>query len=170
MDLAAPADAWYVWVGVSLLTVGLAGTALSLPSQPPPDAQRAANAIDQVAASQLGGTATYDHDAEMVRFDPQAISLRNDAGTQHATISFGRLAPVGDNGDLEAVLSGGEPTDPYSGPDEWTAFHDDVTAAQDRTEDPTWRLADGTLRVRVVVYEHPDPTIDRTERAILVDA
>lgn len=48
MDLEAPADAWYVWVDASILTVALAGIALSLPSQPPSDAQAAANTIDSV--------------------------------------------------------------------------------------------------------------------------
>lgn len=172
MDLEAPADAWYVWAGASIMTVALAGVALSMPTHPPPDAQQVANTIDSVAGTELGGTAAYDHDAEMVRIDPQGVSMRNDGGTQHASISFGRLAPVYDDSDLEEVLYGVHPTDHYTGNDSesWRAFHEDVQDAQTLAESPVWRIADGTLRVRTIVYEHPDPSVSQTERAILVDA
>jgi len=94
MDLEAPADAWYVWIGVALVSAGLLGVALALPSQPPPDATKAANAIDRVAGSTHQATASYDHDATEVRIGTKQLSMRNDGGTVHASIAFGTLVPV----------------------------------------------------------------------------
>jgi hypothetical protein len=52
MNLEAPADAWYVWVGVALVSMTVAGVVGGLPSQPPPDSQTAANTVDRVAVSE----------------------------------------------------------------------------------------------------------------------
>lgn len=171
MDLEAPVDAWYVWLGASLLTVSMAGMALALPSQPPPDANQAANTVDRVAGNDLGGTASYEHDARMVKLTPEEIVLRNDGGTARSTVSFGRMASVHANEDLEEVLYGAHPTDQYGGSDSnaWERFHEDVEDAEERLEDPEWRNVDGTVRVRVLVYEHPAPGTDEMERAILID-
>jgi len=35
MDLEAPADAWYVWLAVSIISAAVAGIALGLPTGPP---------------------------------------------------------------------------------------------------------------------------------------
>lgn len=172
MDWEAPADAWYVWAGASVLAVAMAGVALSLPTQPPPDAAQAANAIDRVGGTSLGGTASYEHDAEMVRFDPQGITVRNDGGTSEASISFGRLTPVYDNDSLQAVLAGADPTEQYAGPDRtdaWGEFYDDVNWSQDRSERPEWTTASGELRVRVIPAESAPPSMTG-RRVILVDA
>lgn len=169
MDWEAPVDAWYVWLGAAVISAGLAGFALALPTTPPPDAAQAANTIDRVAGNDLGGTARYEHDARMARIGAEQISLRNDAGTQHATVSFGRLTPVYEHESLEEVLYGAHPTDEYGGSDDdaWRDFHADVQEAQALTLDPEWRTADGTLRVRAITYDHPDES--GRKRAILVD-
>lgn len=170
MDLEAPVDAWYVWLGASLMTVALAGMALGLPSQPPPDATQAANTVDRVAGNDLGGTASYEHDARMVKLSPTEIALRNDGGTARATVSFGRMATVHANEDLEDVLYGAHPTDVYGGDMlAWQEFHDDVQDAEQRLEDPEWRTADGTLRVRTIVYDDPNPLSNEMQRTILID-
>lgn len=167
MDWEAPVDAWYVWFGAAAITAILAGSALALPSTPPPDANQAANAIDRVAGNELGGTASYEHDARMVRLGTEQISMRSDGGTSHATVSFGRLAPVNGSDRLKNVLSGAHPTDEYA---TWSEFYDDVQAAEDRALDPTWRIADGTLRVRVIAFPDGRPEFEDFEKAILVDA
>lgn len=167
MDWEAPVDAWYVWLGAALITTVLAGFALALPTTPPPDANQAANAVDRVAGNDLGGEASYDHDARMIRLGSEQISMRNDGGTSHATVSFGRLAPVNGSDSLKEVLAGAHPTDEYRN---WTAFYDDVQAAEDRALDPTWRIADGTVRARVIAYPDSMPIFEDHEKAILVDA
>lgn len=94
MELESPIDAWYVWIGVALISVGFAGVAVSLPSEAPPDAGTAANAVEDVATSSFNSSVTYDHQAQEVWIDTRTIALRNDGGTARATISFGTMTPV----------------------------------------------------------------------------
>lgn len=94
MYLEAPMDAWYVWVGVALVSIGLLSVAVALPSEPPPDAERVADAIDRVGASEYEAATTLAHDAEMVRVGPERIAMRNGAGTDRARLSFGPVLPV----------------------------------------------------------------------------
>lgn len=94
MDFEAPADAWYVWLGVAAVSVGLAGIVAGLPSGPPPDASNVAGTVDRVAATEHVGTATVDHDAAAVKVGPERIALRNDRGVARARISFGKMVHV----------------------------------------------------------------------------
>lgn len=162
MDLEAHADAWYVWVGVALVSLSLFGVALALPSQPPPDAAKAANAIDRVAASTHQATASYDHDADGVRIGLRRLSMRNDGGTSHASIVFDSLTPVSTienravRSALEGLLRG-------QSPDQVVANESDIddvagllhgdggiidTQRAIETRGSAWRSADGRLRVR----------------------
>lgn len=114
MEIEAVADAWYVWIGVAVVSVGIAGIVLSLPTQPPPDASGAANTAERVAASEYGTSAVTEHDATDARIGTRQISLRNDGGTDHASVAFASLTPVdraeGKTRDAaEALLSGETP-------------------------------------------------------------
>jgi hypothetical protein len=94
MNLEAPADAWYVWVGVVLVSLSVAGVVLELPSEPPPDAAGAANTVDRVAASEHGTSAGYKLDAEQTRIGTKQLAFRNGGGTTHASVAFGSMTPV----------------------------------------------------------------------------
>jgi len=159
MELETPADAWYVWVGVAIVSVGVAGVALGLPSQPPPDANVAANAVDRVAASQYGASASFDHEADAIRIGPKQIGMRNDGGTAHASIAVGSMIPVFETeGELHraaTALVDGEP-----GPrvvadarfESERALRDAFEQTQLRLDrqGANWRAAAGNLRVRAV--------------------
>ncbi|MCU4717770.1 DUF7283 family protein [Halapricum hydrolyticum] len=158
MDLEAPADAWYVWVGVALVSVAAMGIALGFPSGPPPDANAAANAIDRAAGSAHEGSATYDHDARFYWIDGERIAMQNEHGVTKATLAYGPVVPIGDDLELERVLHGERLTDVY--PSNATRspqrqFDEDVAAALASVDsvDPEWRAAGETLSVRVVDYE-----------------
>ena len=94
MEFEAPIDAWYVWVGVSLVSIAIAGIALAIPAQPPPDADEVAGTLDRVAASGYDASATVPHDATHVRLGSERIGLRNDGGTDEARISFGTVVAL----------------------------------------------------------------------------
>ncbi len=159
MNLEAPADAWYVWVGVALASIAVAGVVAGLPSQPPPDASTAANTVDRVAASEYGTTATYDPEATAVRIGTRQIGLRNDGGTQYASVSFGAMTPIGaargaTHAAGTALLSGVSPQQAV----EQTAIDSELelrkrlAEVRERidTRGANWRPLEGKLRIRSV--------------------
>lgn len=159
MELETPADAWYVWVGVAIVSVGVAGVAIGLPSEPPPDATEAANAIDRVAASQYGASASFDHEADAIRIGPKQIGMRNDGGTAHASIAVGSMLPVfateGERHRAATALADGEPVPQVvadSSFESERALREALEQSQRRLdrEGASWRAAAGTLRVRAV--------------------
>lgn len=168
MDFEAPVDAWYVWIAVSLVSVAVAGIAIGLPSGPPPDANRAANAVDGVTGSSYEANGSYEHDADEVRIDGKRISMRNEHGTSHASIAYGTVVPVMDDEDLETVAAGGAVAGQFDGeyevvrrsasrtdPGEYTntgsggEFLKQLTIAGP-DNDGEWRTADGEVHVRTV--------------------
>lgn len=94
MDLETPVDAWYVWVGVALVSAALVSVTVGLPAQPPPDATKAVNTVDRVASSSYGAEARYVHDATEVRIGVRQVSMRNGGGTRHGSVAFGSVTPV----------------------------------------------------------------------------
>lgn len=151
MELEAPADAWYVWLGVATISVAVAGVAVSLPSEPPPDANAAANAIDRSAGSVYNASTEYDHDAEEFRVDTKRIALRNDGGTARASIAYGNMTLARLDDSLLAVLHGASVTDEFASRD---AFLNRVDGAHATMEsNPTWRVANGRLQVRTITFE-----------------
>jgi len=174
MDFETPVDAWYVWCGVALAGVTLAGLALSLPAQPPPDATEAANTIDRVAGSTYTAQASYEHDAEMVRIDGARISMRNGGGVDHAAVAFTSLTPVAAVSDatkreaLERILHGEQPSAVLERPaftslDEPGLYSATAAARTERLDEvPEWRPAGGELRVRKLEIDG--------ETVVLVDA
>ncbi|WP_123536479.1 DUF7283 family protein [Halosimplex salinum] len=175
MELESPADAWYVWFGVALVSLAFVGVVASFPSEPAPDTPAVANAIDRTTASGYNATAEYEHTADRWYVANKTIVMKNDGGTTRATLSYARVVPVwadrsGD--DLEKILHGEPISHQYSGGVGWTAkeeFRNDMTSASDFAENsvddpdvPKWRVADGRLVVRHVKWGE--------YRATLVDA
>lgn len=148
MDLEAPVDAWYVWLGVTLVSVGLAGVVVGLPSEPPPDAERVAGALDRVGASEHDAAASLDHDAEAIRIDSERIAMRSDGGTARARVSFGPVVPVHTldlNATERRALDGFLAGERLLPPLEATLA---AGVADLRTETGEWYPADGTVRAR----------------------
>lgn len=102
----APVDAWYVWVGLSLVSLAALGTVSELPATPPPDATAAANTVDRVAAADHDATGRHPIDADAVWLSPDAIALRDDGRVMRARLRFGPVVPVGTDGPLAALLRG----------------------------------------------------------------
>lgn len=157
MDWESPVDAWYVWIGVSVIGLAMAGFVLALPTGPPPDADGSANAIDRVSGSQYEASATYEHDADEVKIDGATIAMRNDRGTDRATLRYGTVVPVWENARLSAVARGAEFDAVY---DDWTAgSRADVEAlladADEayRSDTDEWRRADGELGARTITVD-----------------
>lgn len=186
MDFEAPLDAWYVWFGVALLSVVLFALVVGLPTEPPPDADQAANTVDRVAGSTQQAQASYDHDADEIRVDTTRISLRNEGGTDHASLTFGPVIPVQAVTDvLEAAtteqqalgtaaakkeqalerLAGGESLSSVRDDIDVTEMEllDAVETTQQHLEESgaEWQPAEGTLHVRTLEF-------DGTEVALLV--
>jgi len=150
MYLDAAMDAWYVWVGVALVSIALAAFAVSLPSEPPPDAGQAAEALDRVGASEYDAATTLEHDAEAVRVGAEGIAMRNEGGTDRARVSFGPVLPVhtlalndSQRVALEGVLAGERQLGDLE------VLLADAVAALD-TETGAWHPATGDLRARAV--------------------
>lgn len=173
MELESPADAWYVWFGVALVSLAFVGVVASFPSEPPPDAPAAADAIDRTTASGYNATAEYEHNADRWYVANKTIVMKNDGGTARASLSYARVVPVwaddAADGDLEAILHEAPVASQYGGSTPREDFRDDVIEASQRAENslsnpnvPKWRIADGKLVVRFVKWGD--------KRATLVDA
>lgn len=158
--LDVPLDSWYAWFGLSLASVALVGAVAGLPTTPPPNAADAAATVDRVAAAEYDATAEHPLDASAVRVGSRRISLRNDAGTAHATFGFAPVTPVpaGDS-PLRAVLHGTPPETAFDSP---TAFQQAIVDARAESSDAAWREVDRTLVVRRTSWEGVD--------VVLVDA
>lgn len=159
MNLEAPADAWYVWVGVALVSIAVAGVVAGLPGQPPPDATKAANTVDRVAASEYGTTAVYEPDAEAARIGTRQIGLRNDGGTQYASVSIEVMTPVAaargaTHAAGTALLSGASPREAVeqTAIDSERELRERLAAVRDRIDrmGANWRPITGQVRMRSV--------------------
>ena len=147
MDREVPADAWYVWIGVSIVSIGLAGVVVALPAEPPPDAERAAGALDRVAAAGYDATVTLEHDADAVRIGPERIAMRNNGGVSRARLSFGPVVPVdalemtaAERTVIDGVIAGERPLP--------AGFERRLAGVDNETG--RWSPARGALRARAV--------------------
>lgn len=150
----APADTWYLWLGVATASVLALGVAVGLPTTVPPDAAGAANTIDAVAASPHEATGQHALDARQTKISPHQIALRNDGGTTHAQFVYGPVTPVGETSPLASVLTGTPPERVFASPSE---FRTATATARNRT--PPWERVDGKLIVRRVTWEGVDVTL-----------
>jgi hypothetical protein len=150
----APVDGWYAWLGVAATSAVLLGTAVGVPTTPPPDAAGVADTVDRTAATEYGARAEHPLDATEVRVGTERIGLRTDAGTVHATFVYGPVTPVAGDEALAAVLAGARPGGRFGSPGEFRR-----AAARARARDGGWRRVDGPLVVRHVVWEGADVTL-----------
>jgi hypothetical protein len=148
MDFEAPVDAWYVWLGVAMVSVAVAGVALAFPTTPPPDANAAANAVDNVAGDPYGGTASYEHDGNEYWVGLNQFALKNDGGVSQASVRFGEVAPVWPDSGLRSVLDGEDPKVVF---DSEADFESAVETAQQEGFQ-NWYPASGTLRAKTVIW------------------
>lgn len=149
-----PIDAWYTWLGLSIVSVAMVGVAAALPTAPPPAAADAAETVDRTAATAHPATAEHPLDARAVRVEPRGIGLRNDAGTTHATFAFGPVTPASGDESLTAVLRGAPPGTRFDSGEGLCAAA--RTAREGRSR---WRPAEDPLIVRHVVWEGCDVTL-----------
>lgn len=156
MDWEAPVDGWYVWLAVALVSIAFVGIAMSLPSGPPPDANRAANTIDDVTGSNYEASARMEHDADAVKIEGRVIEMRNDHGTSHSSLAFDEVVLVNGHDRLENLVYGTpveEEYDEFETSPEYanTIVQDDIGDAwDDRSE---WHEANGELVVRTVSWD-----------------
>lgn len=151
--LDAPIDTWYVWLGLGVVSVVVAGLALGLPTAAPPTATPLADAVDSVASSPHEARSTVAVSAAEIRLRPDSIAVRTDGGTAHARLTFGPVTPVAD-GELRRVLDGDPPEYVF---DSERAFATAVSDAQNRTG--TWRPAPDRLTIRRVRWGDVDATL-----------
>jgi hypothetical protein len=149
--LGTPVGAWYVWLGVGAVSVATLGVALGLPAAAPPDANGVADAIDEVATSPPGSTATRGLDADRLRLGPHRIGLRGPGGSAHASVAFGPMSPATTDERLDRVLGGAAPASVFDG--SVAMGHAVADAREDGT---TWRRAPDRLRIRHVRWEGID--------------
>ena len=170
MDLEAPLDAWYVWLGVAICSLTLAGFTLALPTEPPPDSNEVVNTIDRVDASPYGGQATHAHNGNEAKVGTQQLALRNEGGTSRATVSYGSMIPLPAVEDpalydaLDRILVGEQVsrvTDNQSLTAKELAAECREVVERITRDGATWKPTDGALRVRSVTIAD--------ERVLLVD-
>lgn len=148
-----PADTWYVWIGLSAVSLAVAGVALALPSAPPPDAVAVADTVDAVAGSPYEPRETVDVSADVVTVDAHGVELQSDGRSGHATFAYRPVVPAVDE-ELQRVLDGRHPAVVF---DDEAAFAASVRSARngtltvrDEPDDVTarriqWRGVDATL-------------------------
>jgi len=149
----APMDGLVLWLGLSAISVSVAGVAVSLPAGTAPDATAVARTVDDVATSDHRVTATVRTRADAIRIRPERVALRTGAGTGRATVVAATPVPAW-NGSLEAVLDGERPSTAFPSQ---AAFARAITRARERVE--PWRTAPDRLRVRRVVWGEVDATL-----------
>lgn len=152
--LAPPADALYVWIGVTAAAFALLGVAVSLPSAPAPDAAGAAEAVDRAVAQPDPTLVERSVVADEIRLAPDSIALRTDRGTTERVFVYGPITPVTSEGDLWRVLRGAPPDQLFGSASEFRAAIEDARATEAQ-----WRTADETLYIRSFSWEGVDVTL-----------
>ncbi len=151
--LDAPIETWYVWLGLGVASVVVAGLALALPTSSPPSAIPVADAVDGVASSPHEARTTVEVPGEQMRLESDAVAVRSDGGTAHARFTYGPVTPVGD-GRLREVLYGRQPEDVF---ENRRQFETAISAARNRTA--TWQETPDRLVVSRVEWRDVDATL-----------
>ncbi|MFO7925777.1 MAG: DUF7283 family protein [Halobacteriota archaeon] len=149
-----PLDAWYVWIGLAIVSSTAFGVATALPSAAPPDAEGAARTVDGVAASEHEAVGKHPlSNAETVRVGTDSISVRGAGGTEHASFGYGPVVPVLQDTELRSLLLGELPHRIFESPEQ---FDGAIRHAQ--LADQRWQGAD-RLIVRRVQWEGTDAVL-----------
>jgi hypothetical protein len=151
---ALPVDAWYLWIGLSIVGMLTLAAVLHLPTTTPPDAQEVAQTIESVAVSTYDATAEQPTTAEEVRLGPWRIDLRTEDHTSHATLAHGPVVPVAGHPALKQVATGAPPEHEFASP-----AHFEEAARRARSGNRNWTETDGTLVVRHVTWGESDVTL-----------
>ncbi|MFB6140294.1 MAG: hypothetical protein ABEJ26_07645 [Halosimplex sp.] len=149
-------ESTYVWLGLAVVSAGVLGLALRVPTAPPPDATGAARTVDEVAASPYEATAKHPLDARQIRLSARRLGLRGPGGDAHARFDYGPVVPAagGDGDRLRAVLRGVPPDRAFRSS---SAFERAI--GRSTTREPSWRPAPETLVVRRVTWEGVNATL-----------
>lgn len=150
----APADTWYLWLGIATASLVAVSVAISLPTSPPPDATGLAATIDSVATSPHNATAEHPLDADEIRLGPHRIGLRDDGGAGHATVAYGPVTPAGNSSKLTQILEGVPPGTVF---DSQSAFRNATATARNASHE--WHHTDDRLLVRRVTWGEFDVTL-----------
>lgn len=146
-----PLDAWYVWIGLAIVSSTAFGVVAALPSAAPPDASGAARTVDSVATSEYDALGKHPlSNVETARIGPNSISVRGSGGNDHASFGYGPIVPVVDQERLRSTLLGSPPDRAFRTSE---AFEREIRRAQ--TTEPTWQGID-ELVVRRVRWEGVD--------------
>lgn len=151
MYLEAPADAWYVWIAVSLASLAIAGVVLGLPTGPPPDANGVTNAIERTNGDPDETAVSVGHEADEIRIDEQTVSLRNEHGISHSSVSYGSIVHVTGSPKLENLTAGvpfeTEYADEIADPDTDAVetFEADLDSAAEKRSG-VWTATKGSVR------------------------
>lgn len=146
-----PLDAWYVWIGLAIVSSTAVGAVATLPSAAPPDASGAARTVDGVAASEHAAVGKHPlSNTETVRIGSDSVSLRGPGGTEHAAFGYGPVVPVLDDPGLRATLKGDPPDRAFRTPAEF-----ERAVRQARATEPRWQGADRII-VRRIRWEGID--------------
>ncbi len=149
-----PLDAWYVWIGLAVVSTVTFGIVTVLPAAPPPDAAGSARTVDSVAASEHAAVGKHPlSNAEAVRIGSDSISLRGSGGKEHAAFGYGPVTPVEADSKLDAVLRGEPPRAVFE-----TSEAFDRKTARAREAEPDWKRTD-RLVVRRVSWEGIDAVL-----------
>lgn len=123
--LGPPIDAWYVWLGVAMVSLAVLGVAAVATPEPPSTAVAAADTIEEVSASRAPATARHPIDADRVRISEHRLVLD---GEDTATLDHGNVTPAARNSSLRRIALGAAPTEVF---DTRLAFDAAVEAAKD---------------------------------------
>ncbi|MFB6094005.1 MAG: hypothetical protein ABEJ77_03595 [Halanaeroarchaeum sp.] len=143
----APTDVPPVWIALSIVSVAVLGVVLSVPTAPPPDAARVAEAVDAVASSEHAAAAAIPLEVASVVVTSRRVGVRTAGGTARATFLYGPVTPVERGTRLARVLHGTPPSAVFDTPG---ALDRAIERARER--DPSWRTAPAALHVRRIDY------------------
>lgn len=150
----APIDTWYVWLGVAVASLSLAGVVFSVQPAPAPDAAAVANTVDETAGTPHDATGRHPIRADRVRLGTHRIGLESAGGRDHAAFRYGPVTPVERGTLLWEVAMGAPPEHLFDSPE---AFRTAVENARDR--DSRWIAPDDSLVVRSLSWEGIDVTL-----------
>jgi hypothetical protein len=145
-----PADAPWIWLGLLVCSAAMFGVIVDIPAAPP-DAERAATEVDDVARLPHTASARVEIKATEVKLGRFGIALRGPGGVGHAAFEFGPVTPVRQGTKLAKVLHGTPPQSVYETP---CTFRRSIAIARD--EEAEWRPASSSLVVRRVSYGEVD--------------
>jgi len=149
-----PMDAWYVWIGLAVVSATAFGVVSVLPSAAMPDASGSARTVDRVAASDHAAVGKHPlSNVDAVRIGTDSISLRGPGGTDHAAFGYGPITPVPTESALRSVLRGNPPKAVFETPGGF-----EKATERAREADPRWTETD-RLVVRRVSWEGIDAVL-----------